>query len=185
MLEAVFSFRGRINRVRYFLANLALGMAIVTLAVVAIISLGGLAHAARPTAALLPVGLLLLVAAPVSMWISFSLQARRFRDIGWDPVLMIPGWLGVMFIDALVARGVPALSLGLVHQTLFGVLANLAMLCILWFWPGRGDDGPSDAIWSERPAPQPQRRPQTQTPVMPASAPRAAAGAPRFGQRGL
>lgn len=56
-------------------------------------------------------GLALLLAAPC-LWVSLALQAKRFRDIGWNPLDVIPGWLAVSVVDLLVAVSVPTPGAG-------------------------------------------------------------------------
>jgi hypothetical protein len=56
----------------------------------------------------------------------------RLRDIGWDPVCVIGGWIAIVVIDRIVATQVPALSL---VPALLSWLVNLAMFCVLYFWP--------------------------------------------------
>jgi uncharacterized membrane protein YhaH (DUF805 family) len=192
MFEAVFSFRGRLNRLQYLASSMALG-AVVTIAVVIIgVSAFAQFHGSGGPPSLAGLGPILLIAlllVPPFFWVSFSLQARRFRDIGWNPVLVIPLWLGVLVIDQLVAMAVPAISLPLVHRTIVGVLFNLAMGGSLLFWPGHGDN-PAPPMFEDPwtpapPAPEPR-------PAMPQAAPipsyrpaPAAPAAPRFGRRGL
>jgi hypothetical protein len=61
------------------------------------------------------------------------LQAMRVRDIGWDPVLVIAAWFGIVFIDAII--GVKLLGPGH-YGTILGSIVNLVMTGILLFWPG-------------------------------------------------
>jgi uncharacterized membrane protein YhaH (DUF805 family) len=192
MFEAVFSFRGRLNRLQYLASSMALG-AVITIAVV-IVGVTAFAqfHASggQPNlAGLGPILLIALLLLPPFFWVSFSLQARRFRDIGWNPVLMIPLWLGVLVVDELVAIAAPAVSLPVVHHTVIGVLFNLAMGGSLLFWPGRDED-PAPPVFEDAWTPPPSPEPR---PAMPRAAPvpsyrpaaPAAPAAPRFGRRGL
>ncbi|MFX8320120.1 hypothetical protein ABTL33_18930, partial [Acinetobacter baumannii] len=57
-----------------------------------------------------------LAAAVLFGWLTFTLYAMRIRDIGWDPVCVIPGWIAVMIIDYLIATKFPAMSLGPGHH---------------------------------------------------------------------
>ena len=103
MLEAVFSFRGRLGRLQYFVGGLALGMAIIVPLVMIGVSMfahGGVG--AKPPLGLL--ALFALVAVPLFLWISLSLQARRLRDIGWNPLYVIPAVFAVDLIDQTIAR---------------------------------------------------------------------------------
>ena len=188
MLEAAFSFQGRLNRLQYFLGCMALGLGagVITVALfLGFIRSGGPDAMAQ---ALIPLGLLVLFGLPLFLWISFSLQTRRIRDIGWNPLYVIPGWILVGVVDLMIARAVPTLALTKLHnQTAVGALINFGLSCALLFWPGRAeDDGyslPDDRAWSQADEPAP---PMTPAPVH--SAPtsygvRPAGGG--FGRRGM
>ena len=41
----------------------------------------------------------IITAAILFIWLSFTLHSMRIRDIGWDPVCVIPGWIAVAIID--------------------------------------------------------------------------------------
>ncbi|THV22522.1 DUF805 domain-containing protein [Peteryoungia ipomoeae] len=88
MLEAVFMFRGRVNRLQYFLAGIffcLLGVGLWVLGILAI-------DPAEEAEGILP----LLLLGVVLLWIGLSLQAARIRDIGLSPLLVILG-LGVAY----------------------------------------------------------------------------------------
>jgi uncharacterized membrane protein YhaH (DUF805 family) len=70
-----------------------------------------------------------IAAAVLFIWLSFTLHSMRIRDIGWDPVCVIPGWIAATVIDGLVAGKIPAIALGPgQHGTIVGALVNLALL---------------------------------------------------------
>ena len=184
MLSSLFGFKGRIGRLRYFTTCLVLGPALAA-AFIALMLVTGFRAGAGMTANLMSLGLAALVVVPAWLWTSLSLQTCRIRDIGWNPLFVILGWVGLEVLDRLAAMGDPALALGPLHQnTLFGVVVNLGFAGVLLFWPG--DDGKGlEARWDGAfPA-----EPEPQQPV--AAAPRVAApyrpatGAPSFGRRGL
>jgi uncharacterized membrane protein YhaH (DUF805 family) len=82
-----------------------------------------------------------IAAAILFVWLSFTLHSMRIRDIGWDPVCVIPGWIAVAIIDGLLASKIPAIALG--HQqtgTIVGALVNLALFLALLFWPSTEHD---------------------------------------------
>jgi hypothetical protein len=91
--------------------------------------------------------------------ISFTLQSMRIRDIGWDPVCVVPTWIAIMVVDFAVAHKFPGLSLGPEHRgTAVGGLLNLVMFLALLFWPS-GDYNDSAPGFSEprhRPDPPPR-----------------------------
>ena len=66
-----------------------------------------------------------IVSILVFLWITFTLQSMRIRDIGWDPVCVIPAWIALLIVDKLVAGKIPAWSLGPEHQgTIVGALIS-------------------------------------------------------------
>jgi uncharacterized membrane protein YhaH (DUF805 family) len=185
MLSAVFSFRGRLNRLQYFLGSWGLGVAFIVVVAIFLVTFVGVG---QPTGAtLLRAGLLgfaaLAVAFPLYLWVSFSLQARRFRDIGWEPVFVIPAWIGAGILDRLAVMGAPQIAV--IHGSgvsWFGLLLNLGLGGCLLFWPGKP---PLDvaAVFDEVPPPAQARQVAPSIArVQPVSAPAAPAG---FGRRGL
>jgi hypothetical protein len=77
-----------------------------------------------------------IAAAVLFIWLSFTLHSMRIRDMGWDPVCVIPGWIAAMIIDGVVASKIPAIALlhGQ-HGTIVGALVNVALFVALLFWP--------------------------------------------------
>jgi uncharacterized membrane protein YhaH (DUF805 family) len=131
MLNAVFNFRGRINRLQYFLGNLAVGGALALLAAM-LISFIELAPTARPSPAMALDAVFLVFAAPLATWSALSLQARRLRDIGWEPLIVMPMWVGLLALGGFAAQAGFALS-----QAAVASVISLAMLACLYGWPGR------------------------------------------------
>jgi uncharacterized membrane protein YhaH (DUF805 family) len=142
MLGSAFSFRGRIGRLQYFMGVLATAAAFV-LPIVAILGALGVRDAASAGPALALIVLLLVVGAPVAIWVGLSLQARRIRDIGLNPLYVIPILFAIGLADQLVALAVPGLSVaGLHRQTPVGLLVSLATGAALLFWPGKAGAAP-------------------------------------------
>jgi uncharacterized membrane protein YhaH (DUF805 family) len=140
LLDYVFGLNARLGRLQFFLASIAL--AIVMAVICFAIAINGLIHfpkGIRPEQmswALLgwPI---LGVAAAFFMLATFTLQAMRIRDIGWDPVVVIGGWIALMVIDVIVATKMPSLALEPgQHTTIMSGLVNFVMTGILLFWPG-------------------------------------------------
>src|SRR5580698_7771738 len=131
MLTAVFSFRGRINRLQYFLGTFAIGGVLALLAAM-VISFTELAPTARPSLAMALDAVFLVFAAPLATWSAVSLQARRLRDIGWEPLIVMPMWVGVLALGGFAAQAGFALS-----QAAVASVISLAMLACLYGWPGR------------------------------------------------
>jgi len=185
MLGAIFSFRGRLNRIQYFLGCCGAGVGLVVLLMI----VGGLAFAATggrsgppSMITLAVVGLaMLVVVGPLYFWISFSLQARRFRDIGWEPVFVIPGWIGANVIDRLAVMGAPQIAIipgaGISWLT---VVVGLFFAGSLLFWPGRGSSADVAAVFDDVPPPE---RSVAPAPAAPRWSP--APAATGFGRRGL
>jgi uncharacterized membrane protein YhaH (DUF805 family) len=131
MLASVFSFRGRINRLQYFLGNFAVGGALALLAGM-LITFAELAPTSRPSLTMALEAVFLVFAAPLAIWCAISLQARRLRDIGWEPLVVMPMWLGALVLAGFAAQVGLALS-----QAALASLISLAMLACLYGWPGR------------------------------------------------
>ena len=186
MFAAVFGFGGRINRLQYFLGCIGLAFAILVLALTAF-GLMGFHRPSSFSSSLAAAVLIALAGAILFIWVSLSLQARRFRDMGWNPLLSILAIFGVSLVDQIVARAAPSLSIGHMHQqTLIGGLINLLASGCLLFWPGTDGDiakpaPPTKAAKAAKPV---RERPQ---PAMRRPAPVMALDQPRtvFGKRGL
>jgi uncharacterized membrane protein YhaH (DUF805 family) len=136
MLGFLFGFNARLGRMHYFLATIAL--AIVMTAICFVIA-GSIFHS-TPRAMLDTASLMTwpVISAGVFFgWMTFTLQSMRIRDIGWDPVCVIPAWIAILIVDHVVAAKIPAWSLGQDHDgTIVGALTNLALFLAMMFWPG-------------------------------------------------
>ena len=139
MVEGAFSFQGRLTRLQFFLRVLALSAAYVL--GLGVIALGGFAAAAKHQWT--TVGLLVLAVLPLAvafLWCSLSLHVRRIRDIGWEPTLVVAGWLCLKVADKLIlAKLLPALALhDFWHGTYLGLGVDTVLSLIVLFWPGQG-----------------------------------------------
>jgi len=197
MLAAIFSFRGRLNRLQYFVGCCGLGAALVVLAVILVVgALGGRSPDQPQNLASLGLVALfcIVVLGPTYLWVSFSLQARRFRDIGWEPTVVIPAWIGLGVLDRLAVWAAPTIAITPESGVSWlGLLLNLGLGGCLLFWPGRPDFDVA-AVFDDVPPPsQSPSRSSVPPPGQPATAraafapaPRAASAAPAgFGRRGL
>jgi uncharacterized membrane protein YhaH (DUF805 family) len=133
MLTAVFKFRGRINRSQYLLGNLATGAIFVVLAQL-LMDFGHQSEASRSPLPMAVNAVLLVMATPLAAWIAISLQARRLRDIGWEPLIAIPIWIAALVVVGMAAQSSPDAAQ---VQTAAGTLINFAALTFLLAWPGR------------------------------------------------
>lgn len=142
MLGFVFGFNARLGRLHFFLATV--GLAIVMTAICFAIAMAVL-HDRSPST-IRPEDLTrnwAIIAAIVFFALAtFMLQSMRIRDIGWDPVCVIPAWLALVIVDHLVAPRFPAWAIGQEHQgTIVGGLVNLALMLALTFWPSADSEG--------------------------------------------
>jgi hypothetical protein len=68
----------------------------------------------------------------------------RVRDIGWDPVCVLPGWFALLVVDKIIATNIPAWALDSQHHgTLVGAVVNFGLMLALTFWPSGDPDGPA------------------------------------------
>lgn len=189
MLNDLLGWGGRLNRLQYFLFSCALGLATAILITAAVFALAPHFIAAAGNAPhRAPTGLLLITAGitlPIFLWFSLMLQVKRIRDIGWNPLYVIPGWIALIMIDKLVALAVPSLAIAGHAETVVGGLLNLAMAGCLLFWPGAAGGGedldrrPLATGWPDLDTSAPVTRG-----VVPSVAP-ASAQTRGFGRRGL
>ena len=130
MLGFLFGFNARIGRLQYFLGSVALAifMTMIIFAITSSAIHGSIgAHGAHGSAREFVASLKwpLIGVGAIFLLISFMLQSMRFRDIGWDPVCVIPAWIAIVVIDALVAARFPALSIGRDHHgTIIGAVVK-------------------------------------------------------------
>jgi uncharacterized membrane protein YhaH (DUF805 family) len=142
MLGFLFGLNARLGRLQFFLASIAL--AIVMTIICFFIALVALRHTSPTTlrAEDLLANWPMLGAIAFFALASFTLQSMRIRDIGWDPVCVIPAWIALMIVDHVVATRFPAWSIGHEHQgTAVGALVNLVLMLALTFWPSGDHDG--------------------------------------------
>ena len=177
----IFGFNMRLGRLHYFVATLVLAGVMTFI----VFTIAGYVYrhtpkGADPTANL--IGLPVIAATILFLWVTFNLQAMRIRDIGWNPVLIIPVWIALIVADGFAAVAVPSLSSGTgEHQTMVGAVINLAAICALLFWPS--GDGSMPAPHEPKPAksePPAARRVAPSRPVSYGSPDRTS-----FGRRGL
>lgn len=202
MLGKLFSFRGRMGRLAYLgwiVVAAILGSVFVTVLILAGVLGGaangvGVAVAGGAVAAL--VGMLPL------LWSCCALAAKRLRDAGFAPLLVLPAVTAFSLFDALVlSRHIGTVGLsGVVHNSPVGFGVNAVLGFVLLLWPSAGDapdeEGRQEGIpWHERalaasPAIEPQAPlPAIFKPIVPAPSATAASfpanvGPRPFGRRG-
>jgi uncharacterized membrane protein YhaH (DUF805 family) len=139
MLGFLFGFNARIGRLHYFLCLFGLGF--VT-GLIAYIATGISFSSSNGIMQLLSFakGGVAITLGIVFLFVSFTLQSMRFRDIGWDPVCVIPIWVAALIVDRLVATKFPAVSLGPEsNQTIVGALVHFGLVLALLLWPSARD----------------------------------------------
>ncbi|MBR0752859.1 DUF805 domain-containing protein [Bradyrhizobium jicamae] len=139
MLGFIFGFNARLGRLQYFLASLAFGFLLMVL------GFGIIGHAYQKALSFNQLAGPALVIAGLFILGTFMLNCMRIRDIGWDPVVVVVGWIAFQIIDSLIAHKVPAWSLGgLATGTVIGAFVNFGTGLILLFWPSgyATDDAP-------------------------------------------
>jgi uncharacterized membrane protein YhaH (DUF805 family) len=144
MLGFLFGFNARIGRLRYFLIMFGLGFVTGFIAAVAtgisLSSAGGITQLFSLTK-----GWVAITLGVTFVFASFTLQSMRIRDMGWDPVCVIPGWIALHIFDRLIATKFPDLSLGPeTNQTIVGALVHLGLALALLFWPSAKDEADFD-----------------------------------------
>jgi uncharacterized membrane protein YhaH (DUF805 family) len=156
MLGFMFGLNARMGRLHYFLSTIALAVLMTAISFAIALSVYDTNHQGVPLS-FDTVKWPVIVAGVVFGLISLTLQSMRIRDIGWDPVCVIPGWIAVLIIDIVVARKFPGWSLGPEHHgTAVGALVNLVLFLALLFWPSGDSDG-STPTFSEPHRPSPRR----------------------------
>ena len=189
MLGFLFGFNARLGRLHFLFS-----MIVVTVLMV-VIYFAVIAYVFQTT----PKGTMpdptsgpFVAAAVFYGWLTITLQSMRFRDIGWDPVCVVPAWIAVTIIDGLVAAKFPAASLGHEHGTIVGALINISLILALLFCPG-GEQDDTKSRYDElfRTPDALPRSPVAASPVMaspvvasPAASPVAQAANREFGRRG-
>jgi uncharacterized membrane protein YhaH (DUF805 family) len=159
MLGFIFGLNARLGRLHYFL--ITIGVAVLMTGICFVIAQQAWQSAANGVppsidsikGPAIVVGIMFMV-------ITLTLQSMRIRDIGWDPVCVIPGWIAILIIDMMVARKFPGLSLGAEHHgTAVSAIVNLALLLATLFWPSANyESSPPVSGEPRRPDPAPRGR---------------------------
>jgi uncharacterized membrane protein YhaH (DUF805 family) len=139
MLGFLFGFNARLGRPHYFMATIGLAVLMTVICFV----IAGQAHLpGQPFSSADLMGWPTVVAIVFFAGVSFTLQSMRIRDIGWDPVCVIPVWIAILIADKLIAGKIPAWSLGQEHHgTIVGLLFNAALFVAVMFWPSGDYEG--------------------------------------------
>ena len=179
MLNAIFSFHGRLGRLAFIGWTVAatavvLGVTLLFLMLGAALAGSFSAEGATPHILGIAMG---LAAVIIGIWSALALQAKRLRDMGFRPlawmlgitvVMMADQWLLTQFTDL---RFFPPFQ----QYTPLGGFAAAAYMIVLLFWPSAEEpqaDAPSEPrrIRTEQPTPAspillatpPHRQPRTE-----------------------
>jgi uncharacterized membrane protein YhaH (DUF805 family) len=180
MLGFIFGLNARLGRLHYFL--ITIGVAVLMTGICFVIArqiFQGAANGVPPSIDSFKGPA--LVVGIVFMAITLTLQSMRIRDIGWDPVCVIPGWVAILIIDMMVAKKFPGLSLGAEHHsTAVSALVNLGLMLALLFWPSADEDSSTPTLGEPR-RPVPAARGAANS----VAAERIARASGEFGRRGV
>ncbi len=136
LLDMVFGFNIRLRRLQFFLAGIALGIVSVLLIIPIALYVHHVSITDGTPASLSSAGWVWIVFLGFYLVSSLMLASMRVRDIGWDPVIVIPAWAALRFIDPVLASYAPGLSFGPEHHgTIIGALINFGLGLILMVWP--------------------------------------------------
>jgi uncharacterized membrane protein YhaH (DUF805 family) len=124
----------------------------IVLLAVSLVGLGIGARALHITTSwptMVVLGAIALVLVIAEAWINCALQAKRIRDIGIPPMLVMVTVTAIIIVDAAVLTQLTEMRFFWpFHQnTPLGGLINAAYLAMLLFWPGtdtRGADAPDE-----------------------------------------
>ncbi|MBB5575800.1 DUF805 domain-containing protein [Rhizobium paranaense] len=195
MIGNLFCFQGRIGRLKYFLWGYIFlpGAIFLTMLILPFLFIFGFHFDGSKTTALM----IVVPAVAVFLWTHLSLQVARIRDIGWNPMVIVPAMLSLDVVDVTVGYLFPALALGTKHYTIVSEVINAVYTIALLFTPGDGDYAVPAIVFPEIPLPKSKKgifRSTRSDAATPAEPPRPSSGMPRpadargqvsFGRRGL
>ncbi|MBR0967893.1 hypothetical protein JQ554_27015 [Bradyrhizobium diazoefficiens] len=142
MLAFLFGLNARLGRLQFLIASVALAIVMTAICfAIAMVMLG-----TTSPSMIRPEDLIrnwTIVAAMIVFGLgTFTLQSMRIRDIGWDPVCVVPAWLALMIVDHVVATRFPVWALQQAPQgTIVGALVNVVLMLALVLWPSADSDG--------------------------------------------
>lgn len=143
LINLLFSFKGRIGRLHYFLTSFVVGVVLIALAfymLMQFLIFENGRFAAAPDLTILDFtsfGLFVILACAVTGWVSYALMVKRTRDafgnLTWFWCYVGSGLL--MFVPVVAV---------------LGVVYMVGFLFVLWFKPGKADQTEFDpAIFGE------------------------------------
>jgi uncharacterized membrane protein YhaH (DUF805 family) len=178
LLSLLFSFKGRANRVQYWLGSLGVGLVSGTITAVMLFPstqpaeqiIAQKAEGALP-AHDLGVSILVLIISLASAWCGVAIQVKRFHDRGqsglWTllPLLPLLGLFGTLFSAIISNQLIPQAIASVVPYLIALLVINFGFFINLGCLPGtdgpnKYGDGPGSAPSS--PAPVPGAKPRQQ-----------------------
>ncbi len=158
MLGFLFGFNARLGRLHFVLGIIALAVVSVSIDLaLSPYTIQQLASGAKPPAN--PFAWPLIVPTVGFLLIKYTLKSMRIRDMGWDPVCVIPAWIAMALVDSVVAIKVPGWSIGHGHHvTIVGAMIQFALLLALTFWPSGGFEAPTPTFGGSQRTPEPLQR---------------------------
>lgn len=185
MLDMIFGFNARIGRLMFFMGSIALNVVNLALAIPLAYYLYKQGAAGHMPASIWSAGTPVYAFLGFSLLGYFMLSSMRVRDIGWDPIIIIPTWIAITVADHLMASHLPGLAAqfgnsSMSHGTIVGGLFNLAMTLVLLFHPSGEPTKMSLTFDDDDPPPSPDA-PKRNAAAMPAQR---LAKAGQFGRRG-
>jgi hypothetical protein len=153
MLGFLFGFNARLGRLHFILSMIALVVAwVATDFAISRYAIQHTPSGANPSGHFV---WLLIVPAVGFWWIRYTLKSMRIRDMGWDPVCVMPAWIAMALVDSVVAIKVPAWSIGHGHHvTIVGAMIQFALLLALTFWPSGGFEAPTPTFGGSQRTPR-------------------------------
>jgi uncharacterized membrane protein YhaH (DUF805 family) len=136
MLGFVFGFNARLGRLQFFLASLALAVSMTAVCFAIALTLARTISSGTIRPEEIARHWAVIPAIVVFGFATVTLQSMRIRDIGWDPVCVIPAWISLLLVDHAMAGRFPAWAIGPEHQaTAIGGTVNHVLMLALTFWP--------------------------------------------------
>jgi hypothetical protein len=188
MLGFIFGFNARMARLHYALCSAVVNVAShFGMSLFAGVMIQQMMTTAQPPTVAKMAGPLYALAT-ITVAIQFMLRCMRIRDIGWDPVLVVPAWIASTIADMVIAARFPAWAIGESHLgspylgsgTVVGTLIDTALVALLIFMPSAGLAPSVPAPVDDGPVPD---RPPLEEAPPPQAVRLASAARPEFGRR--
>jgi uncharacterized membrane protein YhaH (DUF805 family) len=156
LIQLLFGFKGRIRRLHWWVAALAVGAVSGVLTSIVETAAGG--SAADPESYAIErtgvIGVALLLVALANSWINFAISVKRLHDrvrsawwLVWQVLALSVAVIAVVFVTALVTAKSDAAGLIAVGYVIAGVSSLAALVISIWLFVEigflRGTPGPN------------------------------------------